>query len=285
MSARSAVFSDNGVALGTYVLDDPYKPYLHPLRTPAGHVASLAKPYDHRHHKGLMYALATEDINFWEEGGDEDHPRIGRQRQVEIEFDFSSARPALRQDLSWIDDNGSPVFAEQRTIDCRLVEAHTVRWTWTTRLEASGAQRLRISPWSMPDRSGRMINYHGLGLRFPRSFSGTPVRTQVRTDAGATSVAEVHGTAIPAVEVRGPVDGMWPVPEVSVSMRQVDTCHDFFLLADSFVYLSVGPSTAGPVDLAAGDVLSACYEIDVSDLSDCYARKCEEDQSSSLIPK
>jgi len=264
-TTRAAIFQADGVALGTYVLDDSHKPYLHPLRTRAGHVVSLAMPYDHRHHKGLMYALATDEINFWEEEGDEDHPRIGRQVQSDIQFDFSVDRPGLRQDLSWVDDMGIPIFHEVRSIHCHLVGDQTVRWTWSTRIESLIVQRLRISPWSVPDRSGRMINYHGLGLRFPRSFSGKPDRLQVRTEAGDTSTAEVHGTAIPSVEVAGPVDGAWPAPVVSVEVRQTDTCHDFCVLADSFVYVSVGPSTAGPVELAAHDVLSATYYVDVSD--------------------
>jgi len=265
VSPQSAVFRVGGVDVGTYVLDDPYKPYLHPLRTPAGHVVSLAKPYDHRHHKGLMYAIATEEVNFWEEEGDERYPRIGRQQQVGIEFDFSVGHPEVRQDLSWVDDLDAEIFHESRTIGCELLDSTTIRWTWASRIESMRTQRLRMSPWSMPDESGRLVNYHGLGLRFPRSFSGRPQRMQVRTDAGESTVAAVHGRVLPAVEVRGVIDGTWPAPTAGVSIRQLDTQHQFFLLSDTFVSLSTGPSVAGPVDLSAGDVFSQTYQIDVSD--------------------
>ena len=59
LQIRQSALSMASELPGLYVLDDPFKPYIHPLKTPAGHTVSLAMPHDHPHHKGSMYALRT----------------------------------------------------------------------------------------------------------------------------------------------------------------------------------------------------------------------------------
>ena len=69
---RSISVRLDGVELAEYVyapdtvpLESP-KPYLHPLRTRAGHLVSLFRPHDHVWHKGIAWSLphvGTE--NFW----------------------------------------------------------------------------------------------------------------------------------------------------------------------------------------------------------------------------
>lgn len=265
VSRQAAVFTVNGVDVGTYVLDDPFKPYLHPLRTPAGHVVSLAMPHDHRHHKGLMYALATDDVNFWEEVGDEDHPRVGRQVQRGIDFDFSPGRPGLSQRLDWADDLGGTVFDETRTVSCQLADGGAVRWTWDTAITARRDVRLRMSPWSMPDTAGRPVNYHGLSLRFARSVGGPADTTEVLADGAVSSFGEVHGSAPSQVGIVGEIDGFWEAPRFLVSVRQLTTADGFFALHDDFTCVSTGPSVLGPVELARGETIAAAYEVEVSD--------------------
>jgi len=266
VSRRAAVFSSGDADIGTYVLDDPFKPYLHPIRTPAGHTVSLAMPHDHRHHKGLMYALATENVNFWEEIGDEKHPRIGRQLQTGIDFDFSPDKPGLTQQLSWVDDHGDPIFNETRVIACELTADKIIRWTWNTNIKVLHATRLRISPWAIPDTAGRLINYHGLGMRFARSVVRHAEHMEIVTDKGTATIPEVHGACIPRVGITAAIDGYWNFPRVHVSIRQLTTNDAFFVLSYDFTSVSIGPTTLGPVDLAVGDTLSGIYEIEVYDL-------------------
>lgn len=263
VSRHHAVFAVGDTEVGTYVLDDPFKPYLHPLRTPAGHVVSLVSPHDHRHHKGLMYGLKTRDSNFWEEFADDENPRIGRQVQTGLDFDL--AVPSIKQRLSWVEDGGVPVFSEDRAISCGLVDEQTVRWTWRTRITTLHDTRLEVSPWAMPAADGHLINYHGLGLRFARSIGPHANHMTVFTDDGEKTVNEVHGQPVPRLGVIGGIDGYWEFPRAGVSVRQLTTSDTFFLLSHDFTSLSVGPSTWGPVDLVAGQTIAADYEIDVFD--------------------
>ena len=46
---------------------------------------SLAMPHDHPHHKGLMYALRTPHVNFWEERSTLPGEVVGRQ--IHQQFD------------------------------------------------------------------------------------------------------------------------------------------------------------------------------------------------------
>ena len=265
VSRSAAVFTTDDVAVGTYVLDDPFKPYLHPLRTPAGHTVSLAMPHDHRHHKGLMYALATDDVNFWEEVGDDEHPRIGRQVQTDLDIAFTPAAPGITQRLSWVDDLGDEVFSEIRAVTCARVADDTVRWTWDARLQASRDVALRMSPWAQPDSSGQLVNYHGLGLRFARSIGQHADHMQVVTDDGQASIAEVHGARVPRVGIAAAIDGFWVAPRVLVSIRQLDTNDGFFVLSHDFTTVSVGPSVLARPRLAQGEAIAARYEIEVAD--------------------
>ena len=44
------------------------RPYVHPLRTPAGHVLTRNAPADHPWHHGLWFTIKYVDgDNFWEE--------------------------------------------------------------------------------------------------------------------------------------------------------------------------------------------------------------------------
>ena len=52
----------------------PFKPYARQLFSPNGVNVLRDAPSDHLHHHGLMFAVAVEGVNFWEE-----HHSPGRQ--------------------------------------------------------------------------------------------------------------------------------------------------------------------------------------------------------------
>ena len=58
----------------------PFKPYLRELYTPKGVNVLRNAPPDHQHHHALMFAVAADGVNFWEEAA-------GAGRQVEQRFD------------------------------------------------------------------------------------------------------------------------------------------------------------------------------------------------------
>lgn len=159
---------------GRYNHIGEWKPYVHPLCTPAGHAVSLAMPHDHVHHRGLMYALRTRYINFWEERSTLPGEAAGRQ----VHERFCRVQPqgecvGFTQMLRWEPHGGgAPCFHEERTIHCRLLpDGGGYEWRWATTLEALRGLELIMSQWSARKADGTRVNYHGLGLRFVRDFS------------------------------------------------------------------------------------------------------------------
>ncbi len=274
-SAQVDFVSADGVLAGRYHFADPFKPYLHPLQSPNGHCVSLARPHDHAHHKGVMYALRTPELNFWEERPTLPGEAVGRERHVA----FSAVRESgeeigFTETLVWEPAaGGDAVFDETRTLTCRR-EGRGFRWTWTTVLIARRATRLIQSQWSHVAKDGRTTNYHGLGLRLRRDFGGGTANNALQLDDAP--VRWNHGSrpfdftsamgATPArVTFIGAIDGAWPTPRVAVTVAQ-EQQNALFVMADPFAFLALGPSNLGERALSAGESLHERYTIVVADV-------------------
>ena len=122
-----------GSLAGRYHHADPFKPFVHPLNSPAGHRVSLASPHDHRHHKGLMYALRIPELNFWEETATLPDETVGRERHIAFaEVRTSGREVGFTETLSWEPAaGGATVFDETRRITCRHEGAAFI-WSWET---------------------------------------------------------------------------------------------------------------------------------------------------------
>ncbi|ODT75972.1 MAG: hypothetical protein ABS76_32675 [Pelagibacterium sp. SCN 64-44] len=266
VGSHIVVETADGRPVGRYAADDRHKPHLHPLYAPSGRMVSASITHDHRHHKGLMYALRLPELNFWEEVETLPGERVGRQRPLELSVQAASgATVGFTQVLSWEAEDGTDqVFTEHRTISCTARSTGFV-WTWHTRLEALRDLELIMSQWSAVRADGRRINYHGLGLRFPRSFGGMKSSSRVLLDGQPADYAEAMGAAAEAVTIIGAYDGSWPPPESGVRMRQFQPGTPF-VTRDPFAYLSMGPSNAGPRTVAAHDIIDETYEVEVFDL-------------------
>jgi hypothetical protein len=264
VGSGSARFSVGDVEVGRYVLDDRHKPYLHPLRTIGGRVVTLAIPFDHPHHKGVMYALTTTDVNWWEETGSADYvPTIGVQVQEEL---ATPAPGSIRQRLRWTAEDGAlPTFAEERTISCAWCEDGFLRWTWSARLDVLRDVTLRHSPYAIPAADGTPTNYHGLGIRFPRTFGWSVKAGTDSADGIVRAGAEIMGTRPTCTAISDLVDGEFPPARVSVRVIQPASKHAVFLMRTPFSYFSIGPSVAEPVELKRGDHIDEQYLIDIAD--------------------
>jgi hypothetical protein len=256
----------DGRPVGRYVADDHYKPHLHPLFAPSGRVVSSSITHDHRHHKGLMYALRLPELNFWEEVETLPGEQVGRQRPLDLAIQAASGKAVnFTQDLSWEAIDGTDqVFIEHRTISCTATPTSFV-WTWQTRLQAQRDLELIMSQWSAVRSDGMRVNYHGLGLRFPRSFGGMKSSSHVALDGRATEYAEAMGATAEAITIIGAYDGTWPPQESGVRMRQFQPGTPF-VIRDPFAYLSMGPSNAAPRTVAEGDIIDETYEVEIFDL-------------------
>lgn len=262
IGAQACVFTHCGREIGRYVVDDPFKPYLHPLRTPNGHCVTDCMPADHRHHKGMMYALRCQDLNFWEED-----PGSGEQKQQALSVLQDAWGTGIQQDLLWhARGGGLETYLERREIVSRYDRKDRgFHWTWRSRRTALRTHRLIKSPWSFPLDDGRKINYHGLGIRLPRawafpggSLSGVEMRGQ------AMDWKQACGGSDSEIRWWGRMDGFWSPPTVAVTIRQ-EQPYTWFVLKRDFAYLSVGPSNAREIDVPAGQVFCETYHIVVQD--------------------
>lgn len=257
--------ADDGRLAGRYVFEDPYKPYLHPLMTPSGVVVSTFMPHDHKHHRALMYALRTPELNFWEERSTEGGEGVGRQQHVELTDVVEAGETVgFTQALEWRPlEGGAPVLSERRRITCTL-QGGTFSWLWSTTLEAKEDAVLRMSQWSSPRKDGALINYHGLGIRLPREFSGEIAKVRIKLDGEPIEVAAAHGQVPQSIEFVGAADGYWPVRfgGVRISQSQSNT---LFIIKEPFAYMALGPSNDAPRQLRRGEVLTEDYAVDVFD--------------------
>lgn len=265
----------DGRLAGRYHQGDPFKPYVHPLNSPAGHGVSLARPHDHRHHKGLMYALRTPELNFWEEVATRPAERVGRQRHVAFaDVRASGSEVGFTQTLAWEPvEGGEAVFDEVRRVGCRRDGAAYV-WTWDATLTVRRDTSLIQSQWSRKSPDGRLINYHGLGLRFCREFAGGTRNNALQLDDGPVQwnrnakpfdFESAMGATARRVTYIGHIDGTWPVPRVGVTLAQ-EQDHALFVLETPFAFMAVGPSNRAERPLRAGEVLRERYTVTVADL-------------------
>ena len=217
ISNREVLFQKGGCLAGRYVLDDPFKPHFAILNTTAGHNVTLVSPADHRHHKGLMYALRCADLNFWEEDPD------GGTCGVQEVLDTHPIVNGIRQTLLWRALEGDrPTYRESREITCTLAaDGGGYHWLWRTRREALRNHRLIKSEWSMALPDGRKINYHGLGLRLPWMWAfNNDAFCGIEIAGEQTPALAASGQNGSAVTWWGRIDGQWNPTAASVTIRQ-----------------------------------------------------------------
>ncbi|MEI8312925.1 MAG: DUF6807 family protein [Verrucomicrobiota bacterium] len=257
--------SPGGTTAGCYVLDDPFKPYIHPLRTPGGHVVTDCMPVDHRHHKGLMFALRCEDLNFWEER--QGNGQSGVQRSLSVEPVSTPDGEGIRQRLRWEEESGErPTYDEVRQISCREEPGQRAfLWTWSSRRTALRAHRLIKSEWSFALEDGRKINYHGLGIRLPWAwaFRGDS-RNGAECDGVSRPWRDVCGTTGPEIGFWGKIDGHWQPPTAAVTLRQQQG-FGWYVMKQDFAYLATGPSNLEELDVSEGRTFEETYQILVQD--------------------
>ncbi len=262
----SVLVSAGGVLVGRYVLNDPFKPYLHPLRTPHGHTVSLAMPHDHLHHKGLMYGFTTDLANFWEETPNAQVAEVGAQRTVHVDVRTTPEAAVITQHLEWrrVSDN-LLVFTETRRIRCEHPQDAALRWSWDTDLVAAVPVTLLTSQWSPRSARGQLVNYQGLGMRFARSWNGVSAASTIVIDGVPCTSEEALGSTATHVQLTDALDGEATPTLATVGFTQAGSRHAYFVMQQPFSYLAVGPSNAAPVTLRPGDCVADRYIVTVAD--------------------
>jgi Family of unknown function (DUF6807) len=255
--------------LGRYHHTDPFKPYLHPLCTAGGTCLSLAHPHDHPHHKGLMYALRTESMNFWEESPTASTRRIGRQRHLGFDNIRNSGESVgWTQRLAWEPvEGGDAIIHETRTVNCCIdwaAPAPIAQWEWRAQLKINTHCRLIQSEWSAPHHAGKgKVNYHGLGLRLRRDF-GCTGNDALLCDGVRTKWTEAMGRSPAEAVFEGALDGMRQPTRAWVGIHQ-DKGYALFATNSCFAFFSFGPSNASEIALVSGETINEAFIVRLAD--------------------
>ncbi|TCO42304.1 methane monooxygenase PmoA-like [Kribbella antiqua] len=161
------------------------RPYLHPLRSLAGHQLTEVNPDDHPHHYGL--SLAVADVNgtsYW--GGRtfvRDQGSImlanhGRQ----VSTGLSADGPVLTDSVTWLDHHDRPQLFEQRSLTAApLAEGWALSW----RSELTSPYGVTIASPATNGRPG--AGYGGIFWRHPPGEVLTPYGNTESAAHGSTS--------------------------------------------------------------------------------------------------
>jgi hypothetical protein len=178
MDVNSAVVRAGDMPLARYRYSGvPFKPYVKELFTPSGLNVLLDAPSDHLHHHALMFAVAVDGVNFWEET-----PTAGRQEHggfAEVTIAEHGGWPSagFTERLNWIPSAGQGTLTEHRTIEvCRVENPAATVLTWRSDLIVpKGRQSVTLAG----------SHYFGLGMRFVRSMDANGGFCNPDNDPGA----------------------------------------------------------------------------------------------------
>lgn len=154
------------------------RPYLHPIRTPAGTVITDAEPADHPWHLGL--SLAVQDVNgvnFW--GG---RTYVRDQGYVWLDNHGTIA------DGYWRDPAGKPLLAERRDISSSIVDDRTWRLDFAWELTAVAGDVVFGSPTTNGREAG--AGYGGCFLRLAPSPDAEVFAGSLRGEAAVNGCTE-----------------------------------------------------------------------------------------------
>lgn len=141
--------------------DDDFKPYVQVLRSPNGINVLRDRPYDHLHHRGLMFAVNMNNIEFWGQGWH--MGSLGQQLYASRSLKLNPETNCLTGDLSWNSlEFETTVMKERRRIqllDVEPVKATVLAWE---------------STFTVPEGQAKAVwkgdHYHGLGMRFAKEM-------------------------------------------------------------------------------------------------------------------
>jgi len=237
-------------------VENPAKPYLSMLYSPSGVNVLRDSPADHKHHHGLMFAVAVDGVDFWSENA-----KCGRQvnrsqdgaRLIAQRGDTFAFGP---QQIDWVAPDGKKmILRETRRVAVRRApQSGATLVTWQTRLEPPpGKDSVTLTG----------STYFGLGMRFVRSMDagGHFVNADGKTGVAGTNNARSAWCAYSALADGKPVTvAMFDSP---ANPRHPAT---WFTMDSAFAYLSATLDLSRqPLAIPSGNPLELCYRVAVWD--------------------
>ncbi|MCX7824638.1 MAG: PmoA family protein [Verrucomicrobiae bacterium] len=232
----------------------PFKPYVSQMWTPNGIQVLRDSPHDHKHHHGLMFAIAADGTDFWSEKA-----LNGKQLGRSLDGPTATANGAgFTQHLDWVATNGTVVLREQRSVFVHDAQEHgATLLTWRSQL--SPGPNLEVVKLTG-------ATYFGLGARFVQDMdqggefvnaSGQPgdiVRAEWRLVAAKWCAysAGVNGAPVTIVMLDNPKNPRHPAR--------------MFTISKPFAYLSATLNLwKEPMELKRGSELVLRYGFAVCD--------------------
>jgi hypothetical protein len=249
-------------------LESP-KPYLDPIRTRAGRVVSLYRPWDHVWHKGIAWSLpVVDDENFWggptfvRDRGYVQLPNNGTQGHRDVlasGVDDGVARFAHR--LEWTTEAGAPVFAEERHLSARVVSEDA--WALTVGISLTNVSDAVVRIGSPTTKGRENAGYGGLFWRGPRSFT----EGRLVTVDGEGSGDDVRGTRYEWMGFVGRHDVIDATSLIVMLDAAENPCHppQWFARSAEFACLNPAPFFSEEFEIAPGATADFRYVVGVSD--------------------
>lgn len=273
---RTFTVSDGDVDLlrYTYVPDSPQlespKPYLHPLRTRAGHLVSLFRPHDHVWHKGIAWSLpVVGEENFWggptyvKGEGYVQLPNDGTQAHRRVVEAAVGADGVARfaHELEWVSEGGIHLFTEQRELAARTLD--DAAWALTVQTAMTNVSDAAIAIGSPTTKGRENAGYGGLFWRGPRSFTGGTLVTAAGTGSGD----DVRGQRHEWMAFVGRHDEI-DAESVIAMVDAADNPHhppQWFARSAEFACLNPAPFFSEELQVAPGETVTFRYGVGIAD--------------------
>jgi hypothetical protein len=235
--------------------DAPFKPYIKTLYSPAGVQVLRDSPHDHIHHRGAMFALFVDGVDFWTE-----RPASGKQQSVEIVGLSSAVKENLAQanwteKLRWIAPEAKrPLVVETRAIEVfrgESIGATLVDWR---SLLAAGPGREVITITG--------THYDGLGLRFIESMDDTGEFLYAAGEPGPVVRGAERVTRSRWAAYTAPADGKGVTVALFAHPSNPRAPAGMFTMPRHFAYLSATPNVwKNPMEVKQGEPVALHYAI------------------------
>ena len=158
-----SVYTGDSILLRYHYRDVPFKPYVQQLFSPRGVNVLRDAPADHLHHHALMFAVAVDGVNFWEE--QQAPGRQVHQSLAEVKIGKRNDVPdaGFTEQLNWVNPRSQELLLkESRIIEvCPLNDPKATLLNWQSTLAVpSGKESVTLTG----------SHYFGLGMRFLKSM-------------------------------------------------------------------------------------------------------------------
>jgi hypothetical protein len=147
-----------------YRYDDvPFKPYVQKLFSPSGINVLRDAPHDHLHHHALMYAVAVDGVNFWEEQTEPGRQLHKRFDDMRIAENGDKSQAGFTEQIDWINPRSRELLLkESRTIKVKSIDdVNATLLSWQSSLGVPPGKKSMTFTGS---------HYFGLGIRFLESM-------------------------------------------------------------------------------------------------------------------